>query len=294
MIDELIPAFQNVYGEIENDFNIRCLYETQLNWHLPATDIVEAFEKRITSQTDFLAESKQKDITRYFNFPFKAGNIQPCFIIDVQLILEAIRNEIASKDRLLNEQFDHQQLKTGNDFVQYKDLRASKIIFAEGSAAIKNPWFASLPYSLNKGEALILSIKDLPRTSIYKFKQTLVPLYGNNDLWWYGSNYIWEFENDQPTPMYRESSEKELRSWLKLPFTIVEHKAAIRYATVERRPFIGFHPTHPTIGIFNGWGTKGCSLVPYFAREFAEAVTKGASISSEVDVRRFSKVLVKG
>src|SRR5436190_5027065 len=59
MIDDLIPAFKKVYGEFENDFNIQCLYKTELNWHLPATDIVEAFEKRIATQTEFLAESQQ-------------------------------------------------------------------------------------------------------------------------------------------------------------------------------------------------------------------------------------------
>src|SRR5689334_8367598 len=68
MIDELIPAFQKVYVQIENDFKITCLHETELNWHLPATDIVEAFEKRIATQTDFLAESTQENIRQYFNF----------------------------------------------------------------------------------------------------------------------------------------------------------------------------------------------------------------------------------
>jgi len=293
MIDDLIPAFKKVYYEIENDFNIKVLFEKQLTWHLPATDIVEAFEKRLYTTTDFLAQANSEESRAYFNFPFKAGNVQPCFIVDVQLILDSIRNDVASKSRLLDEQFDHQQLEIDNNFVQFKNLRASKIIFCEGNAATSNPWFASLPYSLNKGEALILSIEGLPRTHIYKFKQTLVPLPGGKDLWWYGSNYIWEFENDQPTSRYREASEKELLSWLKLPFKIVDHKAAIRYATVERRPFIGFHPAQPNIGIFNGWGTKGCSLVPYFAEQFANAIAKGTPINPEVDVRRFAKVLLK-
>ena len=129
MIDELIPAFEKLYGEIEKDFNIQCRYETELNWHLPATDIVEAFEKRVAMQTEFVAESRQETIKEYFNFPFKAGSIQPCFIVDVQLILDSIRNELASKSKLLNEEFDYQQLEIRGDFIQYKNLRASKIIF---------------------------------------------------------------------------------------------------------------------------------------------------------------------
>jgi hypothetical protein len=294
MIDDLIPAFKKIYLEIENEFNANTLHEKELTWHLPATDILEAFEKRLHSSTSFLADADSNESRMFFNFPFRAGNIQPCFVVDVQLILTSIRRQLVQKNRLLNEKIQHQHFQVTNDFVEYKNIRASKIIFAEGYGAVNNPWFASLPYSLNKGEALIVQIDNLPANKIYKFKQTLVPLPGTGNLWWYGSNYIWEFQNDQPTSTYKERSEKELQSWLRLPFNIVDHKAAIRYATVERRPFVGFHPAHPNIGIFNGWGTKGCSLVPFFAEQFAaHLLNPDTPIHPEADVRRFSKVLLK-
>jgi glycine/D-amino acid oxidase-like deaminating enzyme len=293
MIDDLIPVLRSMYQEIEKDFNIKCFYETELTWHLPATDIVEAFEKRFAERTDFLAEANTAGQQAYFNFPFKAGNISPCYIVDVQLLLDSIRAGIDSSGNLLNELFNHQHLQIKEEEVQYKNLRAKKIIYCEGSSAINNPWFSQLPYSLNKGEALILSINGLPRQTIYKFKQTLVPLPGNDNLWWYGSNYVWQFQDDLPTKDYRNTAERELRAWLKLPFTIVDHKAAIRYATVERRPFVGFHPSYPAIGIFNGWGTKGCSLVPYFANQFVDSILRSnQSILAEANVNRFSKLLV--
>ena len=294
MIDELIPAFENLYAEIEREFNIQCLYQTQLTWHLPATDIVEAFEKRIGTDTDFLQIANTSEERNLFNFPYKAGNISPCYIVNLQLLLDTIRATAAQSGKLITDKFDHQELGLDIQGVRYKDIVAKKIIFCEGSAATTNTWFANLPYSLNKGEALILSIEDLPRNKIYKFKQTLVPLPGKDKLWWYGSNYIWEFKDDRPTPSYKEASERELTNWLKLPFSIVDQKSAIRYATVERRPFIGIHPTHPSIGIFNGWGTKGCSLVPYFSEQFADhLLNPQIPIPKEVDVRRFSSVLEK-
>ena len=292
MIDELIPVFKNVYGEIENEFGIQCLHETALTWHLPATDIVEAFEKRMGSEADFLQAAHSEAERVHFNFPYNAGNISPCYVVNVQLILDAVKSNADKSGNLLPEKFDYHQLRITGNTIQYKNITASKIIFCEGSAATKNPWFANLPYSLNKGEALIVSIEAIPRTSIYKFKQTLVPLPGEKNLWWYGSNYIWEFKDDQPTTFYRETSARELKNWLKLPFTIIEHKAAIRYATVERRPFVGLHPSQPSIGIFNGWGTKGCSLVPYFSEEFAtHLINPKMPITSEADVKRFSRLL---
>jgi glycine/D-amino acid oxidase-like deaminating enzyme len=78
---------------------------------------------------------------------------------------------------------------------------------------------------------------------------------------------------------------------LKLPYTILEHFAAIRPATLERRPFVGFHPVHPQIGILNGMGTKGCSLAPYFARQLVEKLKGTGTINPLADISRFEKII---
>ena len=97
----------------------------------------------------------------------------------------------------------------------------------------------------------------------------LVPLatqaYGGSVL-----SYAWEFDNQNPTDEFRDKTEQLLKSWLKIPFTITQHLCGIRPATLERRPFAGFHPQHPAIGILNGMGTKGCSLAPFFANQLVD------------------------
>ena len=290
MIDELLPAIKKTYREIEDALQINCLQEKELTWFFPAIDILQSFEKRIVEKTDYLAESQSTARLSDFNYPYKSGNVKPAYVVDVQELLSAFRKSMKDEGRFMMESFDYKDLKLADDGLTYKDHAADKIIFCEGYAAVNNPWFNKLPYSLNKGEALILEIDDLPKDAIYKFKQTLVPLLEGN-LWWYGSNYVWEFEDEAPTKNYREGSEAELKSWLKLPFKIFDHKAAVRYATVERRPFIGFHPVQKQIGIFNGWGTKGCSLAPYWAEQFANAILGKTYVSSEVDIARYTKIL---
>ena len=290
MVDELLPSITNTYREIENKLQIKCLHEKELTWFFPAIDILQSFEKRMTENTDYLTESSDNQSLSRFNYPYKSGNVKPCFVVDLQVLLPVIRESMKDEGKFMKDKFDFKDLKLSGNGVTYKNIGADKIIFCEGYAAVNNPWFKQLPYSLNKGEALILEIDDLPKNTIYKFKQTLVPLPERN-LWWYGSNYVWEFEDELPTSAYREGSEAELKLWLKLPYKIVDHKAAVRYATVERRPFIGFHPMQRNIGIFNGWGTKGCSLVPYFAEQFVESIVEGAPLSSEVDVNRYTKIL---
>jgi hypothetical protein len=48
-------------------------------------------------------------------------------------------------------------------------------------------------------------------------------------------------------------------------------------------------PKHPQIGVFNGLGTKGVSLAPYFAYQFADHLINGAEIEHEVHISRFFK-----
>jgi FAD dependent oxidoreductase. len=82
-----------------------------------------------------------------------------------------------------------------------------------------------------------------------------------------------------------------LQSVLKHPFTVLDHVAAIRPATVERRPFAGWHPQHPQVGILNGTGTKGVTLAPYFAQQLAANIAQQTPLLPAVDVARFARVL---
>jgi glycine/D-amino acid oxidase-like deaminating enzyme len=65
----------------------------------------------------------------------------------------------------------------------------------------------------------------------------------------------------------------------------------VRPATLERRPFAGFHPLFPVIGLLNGMGTKGCSLAPYFAHQLADHMIDQKPLLPEADIVRFRKVL---
>ena len=108
---------------------------------------------------------------------------------------------------------------------------------------------------------------------------------------WVGSTYQWEFSNDQPSEAFYNQTKAQLQHWLKVPFEIVVHKASVRPATLERRPFVGLHPHFPAIGILNGMGTKGASLAPFFAALLVQHLVHQFPILEEADVARFKKIL---
>jgi glycine/D-amino acid oxidase-like deaminating enzyme len=128
--------------------------------------------------------------------------------------------------------------------------------------------------------------------TVFKKGMSLIPW--KEGLYWVGSSYEWSFADAGPTAAFRERAEAVLREWLRVPFRVVEHMAAVRPATLERRPFVGFHPLHPAVGILNGMGTKGCSLAPYFARQLVQLMVSGVAIQADADILRFRKVLGRG
>jgi glycine/D-amino acid oxidase-like deaminating enzyme len=137
----------------------------------------------------------------------------------------------------------------------------------------------------------LVEIRGLQHDLIFKKGMSLIPY--NENVFWLGSSYEWEFYDEYPTQKFRDNAEHWLQQTLKLPYTIFEHFAAIRPATLERRPFVGFHPSHSRIGILNGMGTKGCSLAPYFAKELVEKIKGNGNINPLADVNRFARILTR-
>ena len=291
MIEELMPFAWNAYDEIGSELSINCIRETKLQQFFIAPDMQDAFNKKLLERPKYLQPPHQENWTRYFGYPFGWGTVAPCYIVNVRALLHAYRAAIQSREELLQEKFDIAQLQVHAGHVQYKNIKASKVIFCDGAAGFDNPWFNKLPYSPNKGEALLVHIPGLPTDHIYKFRHTLIPVDNAASLFWFGSSYEWTYADDLPSENFRKHAEAELKRFLKLPFTITDHLAAIRAANVERRPFVGLHPHQPEICILNGMGTKGCSLAPFFAHQFAEHLVHQKPLSPDVDFNRFSRIL---
>ncbi len=149
------------------------------------------------------------------------------------------------------------------------------IVFCEGVKGAGNPWFGNeIPFRPSKGEVLIVRIPGAAlRETVVKHDIFLVPL--GDDLFWVGSNYEQKFSDDLPTPSRRIEMENALRDMLRVPFHVLEHRAAIRPTTANRRPYWGEHPNRPGLYALNGLGTKGATLGPYFANELAQRLFGG-------------------
>jgi glycine/D-amino acid oxidase-like deaminating enzyme len=290
MIDELMLYAWNAYHQIGSDLNINCISEKNIVDCFTTPQMRLAFIERFEKDKEFLRlPNDEHDWLEYIQYEFGYGIIHPSYLVDLQLLLDAHRKKLSANGQLLEERFDINQMVVDEHCIQYNEITACKIIFCDGVAGFDNPYFKALPYGANKGEVVLVEIPDLPTSHIIKRGYSLVPWSSN--IFWLGSTYLWEFEDTLPTKGFYNFAENWLKQTVKIPFKIIDHMAAVRPATLERRPFVGFHPLYNNIGILNGMGTKGCSLAPYFAKQLVNHLLTNDTILPEADVRRFRKVL---
>ncbi len=293
MADKILPFAWNAYTQFGNELGITAISQKNIVDFFPSPQMRVSFLQRIEEKNEYLhSYPEQNHFNHLFNSDFGCGEIRPVYTAHLETVLPVWRQQLIEKGALLEEEFDIKQLQLASNKIHYRDVVADKVIFCDGTSGAINSYFDMLPFAPNKGEMLIVEIPDLPQTTVYKKGMMLVPL-ATPGMWWVGSNYEWNFDHAYPTAGFREKTEQLLKHWLKIPFTVTAHLCGIRPATLERRPFIGFHPLYPTVGLLNGMGTKGCSLAPFFARQLVDSLCFHKPIFPEADIKRFSKILMR-
>jgi len=265
-IDELLPVALETYRAMERQWSCSILQPIDIIDFHPTPQASQIFIGRLAQYPEYL--HPVQDTTPWenqFHFENGIGKIAPCYLLDIRKMLHTSCEKLTSANSLIAEKFDWSQCRLYPDCVRYKDIKATKIICCDGPAGAACPYWSQMPFALNKGEALIASIPGLPHQAIYKKNLKIAPW--EHDLFWIGSSFEWKFNDLYPSPAFRERTEAELKKWLRLPYSIVEHLAAVRPATVQHTPFVGWHPQHPCMGILNGMGAKACSQAPFFAGE---------------------------
>ncbi len=296
MIETLQPFALSAYTALGNELGCTLISQRNILDFHPTPQMMLAFAERIPEETEYLRQVAEPSVfDPFFQFYFGIGEINPCYLVDISTLIDRWRAVLLQQNSIWETRFEQDALqlnKEANGGISYNGVKATKIIFCDGCDGAASPFFQLLPYARNKGEAIIASIPDLPRQHVYKQGINLVPWKEN--LWWIGSTYDWNFTDLLPSAAFHQKVTTQLKLWLKLPFQIEDHIASERPANMERRPFVGFHPQFPSVGLLNGMGTKGCTLAPYFANQLAEYLTQGTPLLPQADVQRFSKILSRG
>lgn len=164
-------------------------------------------------------------------------------------------------------------------------LKCRVAIFCRGFSDASDPWFGTIKFNAAKGEILTLRIPEIREDRIIHRGIWLAPVGG--DIFRAGSTYVWDDLQPEPTAGGRAEIEARLRQLLRVPFEVIGHQAAVRPVIDAGYPVLGPHPDFSQLAYFNGLGSKGSLLAPFFADQLAACLMRERQVDPEVDVRKF-------
>jgi glycine/D-amino acid oxidase-like deaminating enzyme len=169
----------------------------------------------------------------------------------------------------------------------YKGETFTEIIFCEGFHGLENPWFNYLPLQATKGETLSIQSTEISQQESLNRKCFVLPL-GNGNFK-VGATYSWDNPTLNTTAEAREELTTQLTQLTTGNFEVVDQEAGVRPTVLDRRPFLGRHPIHSSLVLFNGLGTKGYLMAPLLAAELAAYLFDASRLDKEVDIQRYKK-----
>lgn len=189
------------------------------------------------------------------------------------------------REELIIEEFQESLLRFSSNKWQYREYSAENLIYCNGLGAMKSRFFGFLPFAPVKGEILEVRQDFLPD---YIVNRGVFRVHLGDGIHRVGSTYSKHDLDEGPTDRAKNEILERLSDLVNEPVReMISHKTGIRPATRDRKPFIGKHPFEKNVYIFNGFGAKGVSLIPYFSKHLCLHLINNEAIDPEVDIARY-------
>lgn len=285
--EEFIPFAIETYRENEDQ-----LGETFFEEY-PVFEIFHDIKHR----NDWLGRSADEGMVGYYGGecgPDSApeGVIAPyggCWILkggwlNTPRFLDALRNQLKHRNSFLQDEINAGEIDFSATGVQWKNIHADTFIDCTGYAFMKTNHEIQALCKPCKGELLKIRIKGLPSDIVIHGNINLIPLGG----WTYlaGSTYDFNKVDCERTPSALMKITEELARIARPSFEVMEHHAAIRPSTADRRPLIGPVPGKHRHYVFNGLGSKGVMLAPWMAAHLAKHLVGDSPLDREFSLLR--------
>ena len=202
--------------------------------------------------------------------------------LDVPMYLTATRAKLRYAPMTLDWSRD---VSFSGDEVAVREHRTRWLVSCEGFAAAQNPFFSWVPFRAAKGDILTVRFdRPLPPRTIHR--GIWIAPTADPTVFRVGATYHRSSLDNVPTATAREEIEQKLQSFFHVPYTILEHRAAVRPIIQASKALIGRHPHHAQLGYFNGLGSKGSLHAPWYAQHLADFLVRGAPIPETADLQK--------
>ena len=282
----IIPAALDLYHNLEKQFNQTLFHEKEM---------LRIF-KTDQEHGTFMQRANDPAYDPYLGSRCTPGPLvkaaNGAFIqrktgyLDTNALLDCMKTHLITPGSYLERNFNYAELVTNRDTIAWHQIHAQRVIFCEGYMAKDNPWFNWLPFQPAKGEILSFTTQQQLPDQIINGGKWLLPITDGN--YKTGATYNHDLSSITPTETGRSELIEGMQRLLSSPLAlqIVDHQAGVRPNTLDKQPFIGMHPSPSQLGIFNGFGSKGSMLIPYYSACFANHLTKGRAIPEHADISR--------
>ncbi len=291
-VEECLPAAKETYRELEQLLNRELLFEVPMLRLIRNPGEKTAWEKRSgdPAYTPFLGERLAEQSCPQGLIAPEGGFIQlQTGYMDTCALMDGFRDHLQATGAYGAGEFFHRDLKITQQGVSWQGLYARQVIFCEGYRGMHNPWFGWLPFQPAKGEILSLEIAQQLPPYIINAGCWLMPR--GDGSYRLGATYDREHLNEEPTPEGCETLLAALGELFLNPprASLAAHQAGVRPNTLDKNPFIGMHPEQSRVGIFNGFGSKGSLLMPWYADRYASYLLEDRPLPEECDILRYWK-----
>ena len=284
-----IERLREVFGDFEQLLNKKYIYNFPVYRIFNDEQEKKTWLKKATTHPDLIdylaTDTEQLNDFSSINSPIGSGEVLHTGRVDLTNLLADFKDYLVENDLFLDETFDFNELKLNDNQTSYKNIEATKIIFAEGYNILSNPYFKNLPVIGVKGEVLKIEIDANLPEAVVKGKEFLMPL--ENNQYFVGATYDRDHVNYENTEEAKKYLVEGVQNFFKDHFEVVEQHASIRPTVVDRRPIIGAHPTYQQLICLNGMGTRGTMLAPVMVDDLYEFLENNQPIDKEADIARF-------
>ncbi len=290
LVDDAFPQMETTYRKLEELLHEQLYFPGRMLKILSEDGLCFWKEKAFANQLEAYLDAEPNlnfKNTGTFN-TFSFGCVNKSGRLDIQKLIFAFSRFLSQQNLITNEKFDCEKLDLQPDSIVYDNITARKIIFCEESAASQNPFFENLKFKHSKGEVLELKIPELNLEEIVSGEVFMMPI--GNHHYKVGATYSWDELNFETTGSARAELLDKLKNITSTQSEVINQKAGIRPTMHDRKPVIGLLPDHPQIGIFNGLGSKGVLLGPFFAKQFVNfLIGESTLLHPEADIKRYFK-----
>lgn len=230
-----------------------------------------------------ISNEEHKGVLSEFGF----GELKGTGRIDTSIFINAYRELLTDLSKIIFERFDYNHIQFNKDYLVYKTVKSTKIVFCEGFGIKKNPFFNHLPMKEAKGELLTIHAPELYIDFLLKSTVFVLPL--GNHYFKVGATFNWTDKTLEPSEDGKAELIEKLKKVIDVPYTIVNQTAGIRPTIKDRRPLVGIHHKYSQLAVLNGLGTRGVMIAPTVAKDLFNHLEEGADLHPEIDIVRFKK-----